>query len=211
MAGVQNAQVVGVFSRRMKLRSCTYHAFNLKLGDSDYFGSKSIPPLVFDRILATFYSIIRHCETRREAMITVQCLRAYGRRTLVPTKFEKLDEFINKAIASLPAWALFVVVYHLMMGEITTSGTEGGHSVTKRSTRGRWGLDASSDPHAILEKGRDSNTTRQIEREIKAYNRISSSSLVPSENTVLNLADQILHTAAFADLVIRFEKASRRS
>ena len=104
--GVNHAQAVGVFSSNMKLRLCTFHGFNLKLGDTEHFG-KNINPLVFDRILATFYGVINYCEieTRREAMLTIQCFRAYGRNHLQTGKFLKLEVFIDKAIAKFPSWA----------------------------------------------------------------------------------------------------------
>jgi hypothetical protein len=171
--GAKAARGKGVFHPQLVILLCLFHFLTMKLKDPDHFGTDHVAPGVFKRILATLWSVATYCETRREAMLTLQCLRAYGRRVLQASKFAKLCLFIGHAIALFPMWALFCLRLLLTFGQFTSSSVEGDQSVISRSTRGGFGLDASSELHALVDKGEQSNHVRRIERKLK-LNKLQS-------------------------------------
>jgi hypothetical protein len=67
---------------------CCFHFLNQKLKDPEHFGAAHVQPIVYKRVLSTLWAVAKYCETRREAMITLQCLLAYGRKVLSSAKFQ---------------------------------------------------------------------------------------------------------------------------
>ena len=164
------AKQYGVLSPAFILFLCNFHRITQKLRDPAHFGSAYITPTAYDRILATLQVIARSCETRREAMMIVNCLLAYGRKTLRPSKMQQLISFVDACVGSFSQWALFTVICVLTMGLFTTSAVEGLHSIVARSEeKGGWGLTASHDCHAIVDKGEETTRARRAEKELKTH------------------------------------------
>ena len=171
--GAKAARGQRTFHPHMKIQLCCFHFLNLKIKDPDNLGTDHIQPRVFDSILAALWSVATYCETRREALITFGCLRAYTRGVLSPDKFQKLKLFLASIAGKFPQWAFFRLLLHLNLSQRTSSAVEGDHSVTSRSTRGGWNLGKSSALHAIVDKGEKKNRIRKIERGLKLHKQLS--------------------------------------
>ena len=109
---------MGVLNRQLVSSLCRYHKITQKLANPEYFGSDQITP---QGVQATFNAAARYCETRKEVLMTLCCLLAFGRGMLSKSKFEKLQEFVDDATATLSTWALCMVILVLSMGLSTTS------------------------------------------------------------------------------------------
>jgi hypothetical protein len=206
-AGVAFAKQLGVFHPLMAAMLCGFHRLTQRLRDPSHFGASGLPSGVYDRIGSTLNAAARSCETRREAMITMQCLRAYGRRVLVPGKFLLLETFIDAAIAAFPKWTLFAVIAVLIMGLFTTSPTEAEQSLITRGHHGGWSLTTKSDLHAVVDKGWDSHQTRAAERDVKTHARSSTQAMqVPR---ALRIADRVLQPEVMGPLRERLERIQR--
>lgn len=147
------AQNIGVLAPKFLLFLCGFHRFTQKLADPLYFGSKFVPPKVYDRILATFQFIQRNPETQREALISMGCLRAYGRKYLSAGKFALLSDFIDNSVKCFGEWALHECVTSLNYHLWTSSAAEGAHSVFRRGKNGGWQLSAASAQTDVVDRG----------------------------------------------------------
>ncbi len=78
---------------------------------AEHFGSTGVLPSVYDKILFTLNRVASYCETRREARITLQCLRAFGRRVLRAGKFAKLCANIIHHSEATMATGLYLLSY----------------------------------------------------------------------------------------------------
>ena len=134
------AKQKGVLHSKLRMLLCGFHHITQKLADNAHFGNSHVSPTVYDRILSTLQYIARSCETRREAMIVMWCLRTYARAKLTPAKFSKFTDFADKAVATFDRWALFTMITHLFFHVFTSSAVEGLHSVQTRGKNGGWEL-----------------------------------------------------------------------
>jgi hypothetical protein len=90
------------------------------------------------------------------------------------------------------------MLFHLTMAQKTSSSVEGDQSVVARATKGGWALNATSELHAILDKGAESSRIRQAERDLSSHRLLSSQST--SLDGILKEAVEILQPLAVTDL-----------
>ena len=168
--GLRYAKAIGVFSPSFVLISCIFHALTQRMADPQHFGSTGVLPTVYDKIQFTLNRVATYCETRREAKITLQCLRAFGRRVLRAEKFAKLCvNIIDHSEATMGDWALFAFIYAMTLAQKAGSRVESDHSVYTRLKNGGFGLGSNSELHAALDKGVAKSEIRQSERELALY------------------------------------------
>ena len=108
--GVRFAQVRGVFSPSLELRSCTYHALDQPLED---VGPANMPVGCYEKIHAGLYSISFYCETKEEALIAMRCIYIYARKALSSGKCAQVHELLDKLSGTMKTWAMFPVALKL--------------------------------------------------------------------------------------------------
>jgi hypothetical protein len=185
----------GVFSRSLDIRYCTYHLIDqelIDLSDQRVHGTLVL-------ISSALHDVVQKCERRTEALITLTCVRAYSRRTLRATKFQILEELLDKLISCLIGWAFFAVLWIFTLLATTTSPVEGFHSLFHRATNGGLKLGRGSSLHAVLDKINENLKIRAAERDIAAHDRAASVGELTGENAeILAEADKFLTKLGFS-------------